>query len=325
MKAIEILYESKKINEAPANIIGQGLKRLGAGVLGAMGAPGMAGSLAGSADAGAKANELFGNFKRYLGQIGKDKNTATVQDLEDYLVKNKLSTKLLKTTPINSWKDIDKFFTAMAQDSFKRGGGASSTKSSASPASAGTAPQASAQPAQSAAAPAGTAQGTSGASQNQVPKMTLTQIKQAVSGLRTRDKQSLIAFLQQGSKQPAKPAATTPAANPAQTPATAEPAADKAAAVNKVATTAKDAGVDPVKAVKGKQQAPAQQAEPAQPVPDETGRVEPTMEPATKVKPNTPALDKVRSGKATPTLNKVRSRVAAKTKKSNPASSSVAV
>lgn len=132
MKAIEILAESRKINEAPANVVGQGLKRLGAGVLGAMGAKGMAGQLAGDADQGAKANELFGNFKRYLGQIGKDKNTAVVQDLEDFLVKNKMSTKFMKSMNIKSWKDIDKFFTAMAQDSFKGG----SVKSSAAPADA---------------------------------------------------------------------------------------------------------------------------------------------------------------------------------------------
>ena len=265
MKAIEIILEAKKVNEAPANIVGQGLKRLGAGVLGAMGAPGMAGSLAGSADAGAKANELYGNFKRYLGQTGKDKNTATVQDLEDFLKKNKISTKLMKTVPINSWKDIDTFFTKLAHDSFKVGGievSPSSKKSSASPASAGS----SAQPTAQSAAPVGATVGTTGASQNQVPKMTLTQIKQAVANLRTRDKQSLMAFLQQGTKQPAKPTATKPttqAATPAKdAPAPdemgrVEPTMDKATAVNNVAKTAKDAGVDPVKAVKRKKSAPA--------------------------------------------------------------------
>lgn len=313
MKAIEILVEAKKVNEAPANIVGQGLKRLGAGVLGAMGAKGMAGSLAGQADAGAKANELFGNFKRYLGQTGKDKNTATIQDLEDFLKKNKITTKLLKTTPINSWKDIDTFFTKLAHDSFKIGGievTPKGQKSSAQPASAGASQQSPQQaPAQSnTAAPA---TGTQGASQSQVPKLTLTQIKQAVSGLRTRDKQSLMAFLQQGTKQPA---ANKPAA-PAQS-ATTEP------------TTAPAAATQP---------APAANA------PDENGRVEPTMDkdtavknaantaasqgvdPATAVKPNTPALDKVRSGQSSSALNKVRANVAAKKKKSNPASASVAV
>ncbi len=327
MKAIEILLEAKKVNEAPANIVGQGLKRLGAGVLGAMGAKGMAGNLQGSAESGAKANELHANFQKYLGQIGKTTKTAEYADLQAFLKANKMNPSAAKGNgPLNQ-KAVDQIFTSIAQNSFKApavGG----KKSSAQPADTGA--QQSAEPAQTTKAAPAT--GTQGASQNQVGKMTLTQIKQAVSGLRTRDKESLMAFLQQGTKQSAKPTATKPAGTtaPAQTaePATTSPATDKAAAVKKVATTAKAAGVDPAKAVKATQQpaksntppdpgAPEEekpspdatreynpragtwgwrsgtgwvgdeqdiQPEPAQAAPDEQGRIEPTMEPASRVK-----------------------------------------
>lgn len=119
MKAIEILLETKKVNEAPANIIGQGLKKVGAGILGAMGAKHMAGSLAGSADVGAKANELEGNFQRYLAQTGKTSKTADYSDLAAFLKKNKIRYPLATASGPIDQKSIDSIFTKIAQNSFK--------------------------------------------------------------------------------------------------------------------------------------------------------------------------------------------------------------
>ena len=70
MKAIEILAESKKIDEAPAGIIGQAAKRIGAGLLSAAGLKTWAGQLNDKADVGVFANRYSREFDNYLKSSG---------------------------------------------------------------------------------------------------------------------------------------------------------------------------------------------------------------------------------------------------------------
>jgi len=203
MKAIEILAESRKVNEAPANIVGQGLKRLGAGVLGAMGAKGMAGSLAGSADQGAKANELNGNFQRYLGQIGKNSKTAEYADLQAFLKKNKLDAKLAKGQGPIDQKTLDGIFTQMAQSSFK--GTTPSTPASSTASASNTSQTANI---------GSTNQQSTQSSAGQYPATQARKDADAliknISSVRSRDRQKIVDYIKQQLDTLAKSATSAP-------------------------------------------------------------------------------------------------------------------
>lgn len=99
MKAIEILSESKKIEEGPAGIIGQAAKRIGAGLLGAAGMKTWAGQLNDKADVGVFANRYSREFDKYLQTSGKDFNTATFSDLKDFMTQNKIPSHNVPNNP----------------------------------------------------------------------------------------------------------------------------------------------------------------------------------------------------------------------------------
>ncbi len=99
MKAIEILSESKKIEEGPASFIGQAAKRIGAAALGAMGLNTWAGQLNDKADVGTFANRYSREFDKYLKSAGKDFNSATFADLKDFMTKNKIPAHNIPNNP----------------------------------------------------------------------------------------------------------------------------------------------------------------------------------------------------------------------------------
>lgn len=116
MKVHEIISESQ-VNEGPAGLISQGLKRIGSGIAGALGAKHLAGRLGGSADVGARANELEGEFQRYLARIGKNTKTADFRDLSAFLQANSLP--VIQGTGPLSQQNVDKIFMKIAQSSYR--------------------------------------------------------------------------------------------------------------------------------------------------------------------------------------------------------------
>jgi hypothetical protein len=99
MKAIEILSESKKIDEAPASMLGQIAKRAGAGVLGAMGLNTWAGQINDKADVGMFANRYYKEFTNYLKGRNRDPESATYGDLKSFMSKNKIPTGNVPSDP----------------------------------------------------------------------------------------------------------------------------------------------------------------------------------------------------------------------------------
>ena len=90
MKAIEILAESKKIDEAPASTLGNIGRRVGAGVLGALGLNTWAKGLNDKADIGTFANRYYREFQSYVKGLGKTEDAATFADLKAFLDQNKI-------------------------------------------------------------------------------------------------------------------------------------------------------------------------------------------------------------------------------------------
>lgn len=99
MKAIEILSESKKIDEAPASMLGQIAKRAGAGVLGAVGLNTLAGQINDKADVGMFANRYYKEFTNYLKGRNRDPERATFGDLKSFMSKNKIPTDNVPSNP----------------------------------------------------------------------------------------------------------------------------------------------------------------------------------------------------------------------------------
>ena len=86
MKISEISeLEQKQIDEAPAGMLKQLGRRVGAGLAGAVGMKNTAANLAGKADVGKTANDVFTKFNKYLGTQQKNVKTATGDDLANFL------------------------------------------------------------------------------------------------------------------------------------------------------------------------------------------------------------------------------------------------
>lgn len=86
MKIAEISeLEQKQIDEAPAGMFKQLGRRVGAGLAGAVGMKNTAANLAGKADVGKTANDVYTKFNKYLGTQQKNVKTATGDDLANFL------------------------------------------------------------------------------------------------------------------------------------------------------------------------------------------------------------------------------------------------
>jgi hypothetical protein len=99
MKAMEILSESKKLDEAPASMLGQVARRAGAGVLGAMGLNTLASQINDKADVGMFANRYYKEFTNYLKTRNRDPKRATFGDLKSFMTKNKIPTHNVPSNP----------------------------------------------------------------------------------------------------------------------------------------------------------------------------------------------------------------------------------
>ena len=137
------------ISEAPAGLFKQGLKRLGAAALGAVGAKNAAGKLSASADVGAKANAYSKEFDKFMAKKGLSAQNADYKDLNSFIVTMGLKRpNIPKAGPIEA-TNLDSLFMAIA----KATGSSAPADSGAAPASTGTAP---ATPGATAAPAAGT-------------------------------------------------------------------------------------------------------------------------------------------------------------------------
>ena len=77
--------EQKQIDEAPAGMLKQLGRNIGAAAAGAVGMKNVAANLKGKADVGATANAVYTKFNQYLGTQQKNIKTATGDDLANFL------------------------------------------------------------------------------------------------------------------------------------------------------------------------------------------------------------------------------------------------
>lgn len=120
---IEDITRESDLNEAPANIFKQGLKRLGAKAAGAVGMKGVAAGLTGSADTGKEANELKAGLKGYVGSIGGDINKLDAGQLSAFLKSKKMPTDGVPAAGVVPQKQIDDIILKAVQASKKLGAG----------------------------------------------------------------------------------------------------------------------------------------------------------------------------------------------------------
>lgn len=86
MKIAEISeLEQKQIDEAPAGMLKQLGRNIGAAAAGAIGMKNTAANLKGKAEVGKTANDVYTKFNKYLGTQQKSVKTATGDDLSNFL------------------------------------------------------------------------------------------------------------------------------------------------------------------------------------------------------------------------------------------------
>lgn len=130
MKAIEVLVEYSGVNPKPAGVIGQGLKRVGAAALGALGAKNAAKAIGGSADIGARANEYNKEFIKFIQQQGKPADDVEYADLNQFIDDMNLPKIKLPTDGWVAPGDLGDIFKDIAKISVGKGtnkAGSSST------------------------------------------------------------------------------------------------------------------------------------------------------------------------------------------------------
>jgi hypothetical protein len=144
MRVSDITPTPTRIDEAPAGMIGQGLKRIGAKVAGAVGMKDTAAGLTGKAETGAEANKLMTALRGYLGKTGGNLKQLAADDLMNFLQQQGYPTDALKgVTGILPPAQVDKALLGAVQAKVRAGGSTGT----------GTAPSASAAPKASTAVP----------------------------------------------------------------------------------------------------------------------------------------------------------------------------
>lgn len=202
MKAIDILAESK-LDEAPVGALGQLGRKVGAAALGALGAKNAAAGIRGKAQMGDRANQYYTAYRQWLGQTGKDEQTATYADVAQFMKKSGLPTDSIKGQKgIVDPNILNQTFTKIAQDYFvgkektsKLPKGSTAKTVPGAIANAGTATAGTAQP---------TATGTSASQPFSVPALL-----QVIPQMNKRDLNKIVKAAQsalQGSAQAAQQA-----------------------------------------------------------------------------------------------------------------------
>ena len=120
---IDDITPNHDLNEAPANMFKQGLRRLGAKAAGAVGMKGVAAGLTGAADTGKEANELKAGLKGYVGSIGGDMNKLDAGQLSAFLKSKKMPTDGVPAAGVVPQKQVDDIILKAVQASKKLGAG----------------------------------------------------------------------------------------------------------------------------------------------------------------------------------------------------------
>jgi hypothetical protein len=189
MRVNEITTARHRLDEAPAGMMAQGARRIGAKLAGAVGMKGTAAGLTGKADTGKEANQLMVDLKGYLGRTGGNLKQLDAADLSNFLQQKGYPTdNLQNTSGILNTKQVDQAVLGAVQAKAKSGGGGVSTPQSttqptarsAVPAQSARAVQPNQQTRQS--APAGSAQGVPSTHQSQ-PTFNLEDLKKTLTTL----------------------------------------------------------------------------------------------------------------------------------------------
>jgi hypothetical protein len=113
---------NESIEEAPAGMLKQVGRRLGAKAAGAIGMKGTAAKLGGAADAGKAANQLKVKLQGYLGKTGGNIKQLDAQELSAFLKQQQLPTNAVPASGIIAPKDVDKVLMKTIQTSNKAAG-----------------------------------------------------------------------------------------------------------------------------------------------------------------------------------------------------------
>jgi hypothetical protein len=139
MRVTDIILESTQIDEAPAGLIGQGLKRVGAKLAGAVGMKGAAASLTGKADTGKEANQLMVDLKGYLGRTGGNIKQVDAGDLVGFLQQKGYPTTAIQgKSGILTTQQVDQALLKTVQAKAKAGGATAGTSAAGSSAGGAT-------------------------------------------------------------------------------------------------------------------------------------------------------------------------------------------
>ena len=235
MKAIEILAESKKIDEAPASTLGTIGRRVGAGVLGALGLNTWAKGLNDKADIGTFSNRYYREFQSYLKSQGRTEQGATFADLKAFLDQNKIPSGRV---PANTEGTVDAamvnaILNRTATDFLKGTATASPSGAPAAqqPAQDTQQPQQAQAPAPQGASrritatnPSGTFTPPAQQSQSAPAGASIDSLISAVSRMKKADLQKLDQAVKAALTKPARPAAARPGATAQPAPAQQTPA-----------------------------------------------------------------------------------------------------
>lgn len=187
MRVEQIISEKSDVNEAPAGMIRQMGRKIGSRALAQVGAKGAAMKMAGKADAGDTANDLYNQLNSYIGQTGKDMNALDAADLTKWL-----KSKGAPTSPVQgvsgklTKKQVNDILMKVAQKSFEVGGDDDS---------AAQAPAAGAVPAQPATSKAGNQQPAAPAQAAAATKEIPADIKSEIEQLNPAQKKQLLGML----------------------------------------------------------------------------------------------------------------------------------
>lgn len=123
MRVGQIVSEKAEVIEAPAGALRQMGRKIGSRALNAIGAKSSALAMAGRADAGDTANDLFNDLNKYVGQTGKNINSLDAADLTKWLRSKGAPTGPMQgVTGVLNKKQIDGILLKVAQKAFEVGG-----------------------------------------------------------------------------------------------------------------------------------------------------------------------------------------------------------
>ena len=137
MKIYDIVAEEKDLSEAPAGMLKQVGRKLGAKAAGAVGMKGTAAGLSGAAKSGDEANQLKVALKGYAGETGKNVKQMDAQDLAAFLQSKGYPTDAMKgATGTLTPKQLDDILLKSVQaKKVAKGGTAPTAATGAAPAS----------------------------------------------------------------------------------------------------------------------------------------------------------------------------------------------